>query len=282
MLVAAIARAKQADVSPEQIKHRLVSLATIAGIGLFGTALSLVLIGTGVLGSQTAYLVTGFGLILSILLMLACGIGGLLLIWTAHIYRSLAALDLQVAPTTEEQLAGNRFAGLEFDKPQESAATREPEPRVPSRLGVLMAIDAFGIGATLVAIIRLWPAATAGPGYTPPEQLVVVMISLMGCFGALLRLAITVMSGALQPAAGTRSFSGSLLLPFEGTAVAFIAYVLLRGLVLSPGLGISASGQLNLFALYGIAGVLGFLAVDIMRALSQRIDLLADTRSKRG
>ncbi len=108
-------------------------------------------------------------------------------------------------------------------------------------------------------------------GICPPtEANVLLMIILMGALGGFIHFA-----SSLAQFVGNRKLFRSwiiyyLLMPFEGSSLALIIYLLLRVGVLAPSTSSNGSTEnLNLIGLYAFAGLTGLFA-------KQAIEMLAD------
>jgi uncharacterized membrane protein len=117
-------------------------------------------------------------------------------------------------------------------------------------------------------IYRYWQTAT---GPQASEADVLRMVILMGALGGMLHW-----TSSFAKFVGNRQLLRSwipyyILMPFEGASLAPLVYLLLRVGVLAPAVQTGSQGPvgLNLFGLYGFAGLTGLFS-------KQAIDMLAD------
>jgi hypothetical protein len=117
-------------------------------------------------------------------------------------------------------------------------------------------------------IYRYWQVAT---GSQANEADVLRMVFLMGALGGMLHW-----TSSFAKFVGNRQLLRSwipyyILMPFEGASLAPLVYLLLRVGVLAPSVQTGSQGPvgLNLFGLYGFAGLTGLFS-------KQAIDMLAD------
>lgn len=83
--------AQQADVSPYQIKVKVVRILSVLAIGIVGAITTLVAVGTGV--SEPARLLTTFLMLGFVAVTLASVVALLVVLWSANVYQYIKALD---------------------------------------------------------------------------------------------------------------------------------------------------------------------------------------------
>jgi hypothetical protein len=117
---------------------------------------------------------------------------------------------------------------------------------------------------------RRWVEAITAEGRLGPRgRHVLIMVILLGALGGFIHLA-----SSLTMFVGNRDLKQSwtvyyLLTPIQGAAIAPLIYLLLKSAVLSPQLQESGTSNLNLTAIYAMAGLSGLFA-------KQAIEKLAD------